>query len=57
MKIKLIKLGELCVYPGSHLKLAEYFKQNGLDEVYRKGTEGLPLKKTDELFETPYVSC
>ena len=50
-------LGELCVYPGSHLKLAEYFQKNGLDQVYKKRGEALPLDKTDELFNVPFVSC
>jgi ectoine hydroxylase-related dioxygenase (phytanoyl-CoA dioxygenase family) len=52
-----MKLGELFVYPGSHSKLAEYFNKNGLDAVYSRGNESLPLNKTDELFKTPYVSC
>jgi hypothetical protein len=41
--------GELCAYPGSHYKLADYFKKHGLDDVAKKGA--LPTgDKTDAIF-------
>lgn len=30
--------GELCVYPGSHHMLAEFFQREGLTEVFQQGT-------------------
>lgn len=53
--------GELCCWPGSHYKLAEYFtKNNGenLENVYTHGNQALPTgKKTFELFKKDPVHC
>jgi len=47
--------GELCCYPGSHTKLAEYMKAPGmLDKLKAEGHKALPTgEKTDELFDRP----
>jgi hypothetical protein len=47
--------GELCCFPGSHTKLASFFKEQGnLDAVRTKGNKALPTgKKTDALFDRP----
>ena len=53
--------GELCCWPGSHYKLAEYFtKNNGenLENVYTHGNQALPTgKKTFQLFKKDPVHC
>ncbi|CAE7227719.1 ATG26, partial [Symbiodinium sp. KB8] len=50
--------GELCCYPGSHMDLAGYFKQNGLDDVANKGAAGLPTgQKTDSVLRKPLIHC
>eukprot|EP00439_Symbiodinium_sp_Y106_P022339 s799_g2.t1 len=50
--------GELCCYPGSHMDLAGYFKQNGLDDVANKGAAGLPTgQKTDSVLQKPPIHC
>eukprot|EP00434_Breviolum_minutum_P006369 symbB.v1.2.005621.t2/scaffold309.1/size276354/2 len=49
--------GELCVYPGSHMALANYFKKDkNLDTLKNTGT--LPTgQQTDELFSRPPLHC
>lgn len=53
--------GELCCWPGSHHKLADYFtEKNGqnLENVYTHGNQALPTgKKTFELFKIDPVHC
>ncbi|CAE7703756.1 unnamed protein product [Symbiodinium sp. CCMP2456] len=50
--------GELCCYPGSHMDLAGYFKQNGVDDVANKGAAGLPTgQKTDSVLRKPPIHC
>ena len=51
--------GELCVYPGSHVALAEYFKQGShLKDLAAQGMPKLPTGAgTDQLFTRPVVHC
>ena len=51
--------GELCVYPGSHVALAEYFKQgSNLQDLAAHGHSKLPTgAPTDRLFKRPVVHC
>ncbi|GMH85605.1 hypothetical protein TrVE_jg5190 [Triparma verrucosa] len=43
--------GELCTWPGSHMKLADYFHQgSNFDDVLNQGNSALPTKDTDNLF-------
>ena len=47
--------GELCCYPGSHVKMANYLQEKGrLNELRTKGNAVLPTgNKTDDIFERP----
>jgi len=52
--------GELCVYPGSHVELAEYFSNNThVLETLRVEGKGLPSgpDETDALFKRRAVHC
>eukprot|EP00944_MAST-04C_sp_MAST-4C-sp1_P011413 g11413.t1 len=53
--------GELCCWPGSHHKLADYFSENNgenLEKVYTHGNQALPTgKKTFQLFKNDPVHC
>lgn len=50
--------GELCVYSGSHIKLAEHFRQHGMDALLTRGNEALPTgPQTDELLGTTPEHC
>ena len=58
--------GELCVYPGSHTALAQYFNHgsgqgqggNRLADVRTHGNTSLPTgPRTDELFDCPVHHC
>lgn len=35
-------MGNLTVFPGSHVELQRYFEQNGFEDVLTKGVHGLP---------------
>eukprot|EP00750_Incisomonas_marina_P033531 INCI9893.1.p1 GENE.INCI9893.1~~INCI9893.1.p1 ORF type:complete len:413 (-),score=42.83 INCI9893.1:130-1368(-) len=43
--------GELCVYPGSHQVLSDYWKKHGLEKLAREGQNAQPTAQTDELFK------
>jgi hypothetical protein len=51
--------GELCVYPGSHVALADHFKQGAhLKDLAAHGMSKLPAgAPTDQLFSRPAVHC
>eukprot|EP01050_Picozoa_sp_SAG11_P019058 SAG11_NODE_2977_length_2795_cov_4.472923_1_plen_239_part_00 len=51
--------GELCIYPGSHVSLANYFKQGShLKDLAAHGMSKLPVgAPTDQLFDRPVVHC
>ena len=53
--------GELCCWPGSHHKLAEYFSENNgenLEKVYTHGNQALPTGKTTfQLFKKDPIHC
>lgn len=48
--------GEFSVYPSSHMKISEYLKENGMDELKNKGSAAF-VKNFGDWLGKDYVNC